>query len=366
MGQHTALFSVHQALDAKICPFAGYDMPLYYPLGSIKEHNWVRESAGLFDVSHMGQAFLRGPGVAELLSTLTPSSFLKTPANRAKYTVLTTKEGGVIDDLIITRVDEETFFLVLNAGRKEVDMAWIKEHMTPEQSLEYLEDRALLALQGPKAEEVLIEKTGIAGLADLPYMTWMRTDKDYFISRLGYTGEDGFEISVPADEAVNFFNSLQEDVRVEPIGLSARDSLRLEMGYPLYGHDIDETTSPIEADLSWVVGKTHNGFHGEEKILKQREEGTARKRISFKLRERGIAREGAALLSPEGKEVGKITSGGFSPSLNGAIGQGYVATEFAEEGTELAVDIRGKMIPVDVTSLSILPPNTKTQKRKAS
>lgn len=362
----TALYQVHVDSNAKICAFAGYDMPIQYPTGVIQEHEWVRENAGLFDVSHMGQAILKGVGAAQLLSTLTPSSFLNTKPGRARYTVLTNEKGGIIDDFIATRLDEKRFFLVINAGCKEKDLKWIKQHLTPDVSLEVLDKQSLIALQGAKAEKVLTEYLHLPALASLPYMSLQECSlpdgTPIYVSRLGYTGEDGFELSIPQNKVVEVWNALLMYPEVKSIGLAARDSLRLEMGYPLYGHDLTEETSPVEASLEWVVSKNHENFIGADRILKEKAQGCKQKRVGIKLLEKGIAREGSTIHSKEGNVIGTLTSGGFSPTLKQSIGQGYVETAYAEPGTELFIDVRGKKILAITHGLFFIKPRTKSIK----
>ncbi len=365
--KHTALHQQHIDDGAKMCPFAGYEMPIQYKLGVLNEHEWVRNHAGLFDVSHMGQVILEGNNIAQTLGKLTPSSFAKTPISRAKYTVLTNEEGGIIDDLIITRTGEERFFAVLNAGCKDKDMAWITSHLEKGQTLTYLDDRALIALQGPEAAELLALFIDGLDIDNMPYMTMAearlkQNGATVFVSRLGYTGEDGFEISVHEKDAANLWKEMTDRHRIEPIGLGARDSLRLEMGYPLYGHDIDDTTSPIEADLGWVVGKTHTGFIGETRIAKEKEHGTARKRVGVKLLEKGIAREESEITDAEGNAIGTLTSGSFSPSLKTAIGQGYVPSAYATHGTSVCVKVRNRLIAAEICDYSFVEAKTVSSK----
>ena len=357
----TPLANDHEALGAKIAPFAGYAMPIQYPLGVIKEHEWTREHAGIFDVSHMGQAIVSGEKAAEFFSTITPSAFYKTPAGMAKYTVLTNENGGIIDDLIITKMDEKKFFVVFNAARKDVDIDWMKKHLPENVIFMELANHALIALQGPKAETVLAKELAGVNLAALGYMRLAEAsfkDTSVFVSRLGYTGEDGFEISVPAEKASSLWKALLLHTDVKPVGLAARDSLRLEMGYPLYGHDLNETTTPVEAGLGWVIGKEHKGFIGAEKILPQLTSGARTKRVGVKLTAAGIAREGADIFVGAEK-IGTLTSGGFSPSLKAAIGQGYIAIAHAKEGTEVEVEVRGKRIPGVVHAIAFVPARTK-------
>lgn len=363
MNKKTHLYQEHVKLDAKMAPFAGYDMPINYALGVIKEHEWTRTNAGLFDVSHMGQAMVSGEKATEFFGRLTPSSFVKTPNSRAKYTVLTNEKGGIIDDLIITRVDANRFFVVFNAGRKEVDIAWFKKNLPAGVTFTELSDHALVALQGPKAERALTEEFPDSDLVNMPYMTLREAkwkDVDVIITRLGYTGEDGFEISIPAARASEFWNALLANPDVKPIGLAARDSLRLEMGYPLYGHDLTEETTPTEANLSWVMSKDHSGYIGAANIKAE----PARKRMGVKLLDAGIAREGSKIYS--GSEmIGELTSGGFSPSLKMAIGQGYIKTEFSREGQPVEVEVRGKRIPAEITGLAFMPARTKSSSLSA-
>ena len=248
----TVLYESHLAAGAKMGGFAGYDMPLYYTEGVIAEHNWTRTQAGLFDVSHMGQLFVSGPAAAQFLEYVTPSSFAALRPGRARYTVLTSQAGGIVDDLIVTRIAAERFFVVVNAGGKEADIDWLRTALFEDVVLEVLDDRALLALQGPAAADILQGACAI-DMAGLPYMSLraaaLPDGTEIMVSRLGYTGEDGFEISLPATAAPALWQTLLADSRVRPVGLAARDSLRLDMGYCLYGHDIDAMTTPVEAGL---------------------------------------------------------------------------------------------------------------------
>lgn len=357
----TALFDAHLAAGAKTGPFAGYDMPLYYKEGVLKEHEWVRSSAGLFDVSHMGQIYLEGTGVVAFLERITPANFTKTGHNVAKYTVMTNEQGGIVDDLIITRINDTKFFSVINAGCKEKDIAWMNDHLPADVKLTRLDDRALLALQGPKAEAALREVLGYDA-SDLGYMRLAYID-DLIISRLGYTGEDGFEISVPAMQAEALWNKLLANPLVKPIGLAARDSLRLEMGYPLYGHDIDDKTTPLEADLAWVMGKGNEGFIGASNVLGKT---PTRKRVALKLIDKGIAREGAEIRNDKNEVIGMLTSGGHSPTLKSAIGMGYVDVAYTELGTKLFVTVRGNNIAAEIAALPFIPARTKSVKKAAA
>lgn len=363
----TILHDEHVALGAKMGEFAGYDMPLYYKEGVLKEHEWVRSNAGFFDVSHMGQIILKGPGVVELLELLTPSDFYSKPHGRAQYTVLTNEDGGIIDDLIVTRLSDDEFFIVLNAGCKEKDIAWIRKHISGRIELDYMEDRVLLALQGPKAEQAL-DETLDCDVSNLPYMHIMGAQSpcgtDIFISRLGYTGEDGFELSMPFDLAKRAWNGFLKHDLVKPAGLAARDSLRLEMGYCLYGHDIDGNTSPVEADLSWVIGKDNTGFIGADRILAEKKNGASRKRVGIKLIDKGIAREGSEIFDEQGNKIGVLTSGGPSPSLKASIGQGYVPIDYAKAGEKVFVEVRGRKLASQVVNMPFIEPRTKSMKKK--
>ncbi len=363
----TALNQTHRDQDAKMVEFAGYDMPVQYKDGMLKEHEWVRsDNVGIFDVSHMGQFIAEGEGVAEFLSKITPSNFIIAKPNLAKYTVLTNPEGGIIDDLIITRLSDNKFFIVLNAGCKEKDEAWIRKNLPAAIKFEELADRSLVAVQGAKAEEILNSFLAEGNLTDLPYMNLgiykFNNGEEVFISRTGYTGEDGFEVSIKNSAAAQFWVDLSAKKEVKPIGLGARDSLRLEMGYPLYGNDLDETTSPIEAGLGWVVSKTNDKFIGKDRILKEKAEGPSKKRLGVKLLDRGIAREGCEIRK-NGKKIGSLTSGGFSPKLKTSIGQGYFNVSDVAIGDEVSAVIRDKEIKATITSPTFVEARTKTNKK---
>ena len=362
----TALHKLHIDLGAKMGEFAGYDMPLYYDEGVIKEHEWVRSSCGLFDVSHMGQAMVKGPGALEFVQKLTPSSFEKLGVDRTKYTVLMNPEGGIIDDLMITRTGENSFHFVINAGCKDKDIAWMKEHLTEGLEFIYFDEWALLALQGPKAEEVMSDVTGF-DLSNMPYMS-IRAENDntFFISRLGYTGEDGFELAVKNDEAEELAKKLLTHDAVKPIGLAARDSLRLEMGYALYGHEITAETSPVEAGLTWIISKSRSGYFGYERVHKHFSEGVPRKLVGIKLVDKGVAREGAEIRDENDNVVGVLTSGGHSPTLKESIGMGYVQSDLAKTGQKLFVNVRGRNIAAVVASLPFVPAKTKSAKKQAA
>lgn len=332
----TPLNNLHKELGGKMVEFAGYEMPIQFE-GIKPEHLWVRENAGLFDVSHMGQGILEGDDALEVVESITPTPFAKTPFGKAKYTVLLDENNGIIDDLIITKLSDTKFFFVYNAGCREKDEAFI---MSKTANFTPLPDRALIAVQGSKAKDI-VENT------PEEYMTIKITD-DIYVSRLGYTGEDGFEISVPADKAEDYARGLLKNEALKPIGLGARDSLRLEMGYPLYGHDISLETNPLEANLKWVVAKAkRDNFPAPQKL-----------RVGVEILDRAPAREGTKIFSIEGNEIGVITSGGFSPTLEKPIAQGYVNTEFAEAGTDIELEVRGRKIKAKTHKLNFLEPRT--------
>lgn len=365
----TALHENHVQLGAKMGEFAGYDMPLFYKEGVMKEHEWTRSHAGIFDVSHMGQVTIEGEGVVEFLEKITPSSFKDKAVGRAQYTVLTNEQGGIVDDLIITRLSENKFFTVINAGCKDKDIAWIKKHMPPHLMFYHMENHALIALQGRWAERIIHEIFDL-DVSELPYMHLMEAQTKYgtpiFISRLGYTGEDGFEISIPNDQAPEIWDQLTQHSEAKPVGLAARDSLRLEMGYALYGHDIDDTTTPIEADLGWVMSKKNTGFIGAERVLKDKENGPSRKRIGVRLTDPGVAREGAEIRDEQDRKIGALTSGGFSPSLQQSVGQGYVEAALANPGQKVFVNVRGRNLAAELCAMPFMPARTKSMKKKVA
>lgn len=358
--KQTPLHAIHLEQKAQMAEFAGYDMPIQYPTGVMAEHNWTRENAGIFDVSHMGQLTFEGENVAAFLEKLCPSTFSTLGNNVAKYSVLMNEEGGMIDDLIVTKLSNTKFFAVVNGGCKEKDIAWFKQHLPAGITLTHHEDRALIALQGPKAEKVLREALKIDA-SDLHYMRYMEFGGRCWVSRLGYTGEDGFEISMPAEDAATAWNRLMAHDDVKAVGLAARDSLRLEMGYPLYGHDIDATTSPIEADSAWIMGKRENtGFIGAKRVMAELENGASRKRVGVVITGRGVAREGAEVFDASGKtQIGVLTSGGFSPTLQKAIGQAYIDTAHAKTGKKINLRVRGRDIKAEITTMPFVATKTK-------
>lgn len=359
----TALYALHRELGARMVPFAGYDMPVQYPTGILTEHLHTREHAGLFDVAHMGQAFLSGPQVAAGLETLMAGDVLALAEGRTRYSQLLNVQGGILDDLMVTRLvphanGDERFFLVVNAAMKEQDFALISSAL-PHLRLEVLHERALLALQGPKAVSVLARL--LPDVATMSFMSWRAFPSIYgelYITRSGYTGEDGFEISVHNDHAVALARALLQAPEVAPIGLGARDSLRLEAGLCLYGHDMDARTTPIEAALTWSISKrrrAEGGFPGSAKIQQQLAQGPQQLRVGLMPEGRAVAREGALIVSEDGTEIGRVTSGGFAPTLNRPIAMGYVSKNHAAIGTELYLLVRQQKIKAVVTALPFVP-----------
>jgi len=364
--QRTPLYELHISLGAKMVPFAGYEMPVQYPLGVLKEHLHTREQAGLFDVSHMGQAFLIGPDhatTAAALEALVPADVLNLGRGRQRYSQLLTDDGGIIDDLMVTRsisaADDGRLFLVVNASRKEVDYAHIAGRLPKSVRLEPAPERALIALQGPAAVAVMAKLSDVAtSLGFMAASSGCVGGFDCHISRSGYTGEDGFEISVAADKAVDLAKLLLAQDGVQPIGLGARDSLRLEAGLCLYGHDIDETTSPVEAGLEWSIQKrrrSEGGFPGAKRIQDELTKGAKRRRVGIKPDGRAPAREGTEVLALLGDAIGKVTSGGFGPSVNGPVAMGYVAADYAGAGTPVNLMVRGKALSASIASLPFAP-----------
>jgi aminomethyltransferase len=360
----TPLHTAHIDANAKMAEFAGYDMPIQYPDGVMTEHNWTREHAGIFDVSHMGQITIQGESATEFLEKLTPSTFSTLKPNKAKYSVLMNDEGGMVDDFIVTKLNDNKYFSVVNGACKDKDIKWMQSHMPADLMMVHHEARALIALQGPQSEVVLREALSIDA-SELNYMSYME-HKDLFISRLGYTGEDGFEISMPEERAEAIWHKLSAHKEVKAIGLAARDSLRLEMGYPLYGHDIDDTTSPIEADIAWIMGKKDNkDFIGAKRVFDEIENGPSRKRVGIKITGKGVAREGAEVFDGETK-IGILTSGGFSPSLQKAIGQAYIDTDAIEMNKSINVRVRNRDIEAQIIDMPFMAAKTKKPVKKAA
>jgi len=357
----TCLHELHLSLGAKMVPFAGYEMPVQYPMGVMGEHQHTRAQAGLFDVSHMGQIILGGRGAAEALEALVPVDVQGLDAGRQRYAMFTNDAGGILDDLMIANRGDH-LFLVVNAACKAADTEHLMAHV---QGVEPLTDRALLALQGPAAEAALARLVpGVAAMRFMDVGTHVWADVEMWISRSGYTGEDGFEISLPEDRAEDFARALLEMDEVAPIGLGARDSLRLEAGLCLYGHDIDTTTTPVEAGLRWAIQKVRRkggaragGFPGAERILAELEGGPARLRVGLRPEGRAPMREGTALFSSDdaGAAVGAVTSGGFGPSVGAPVAMGYVPRDLATPETPLWGEVRGKRLPARVVPLPFHP-----------
>lgn len=359
----TPLHAVHVELGAKMVPFAGYDMPVQYPLGVKKEHLHTRQAAGLFDVSHMGQLRLHGVDAAAALERLVPVDVIDLPVGKQRYAIFTNPQGGILDDLMVANLGDH-LFLVVNAACKAQDIAHLTAHLPAGVELEVLEDRALLALQGPKAAMILAQwQPAVEQMRFMDIQNLSINGIECIVSRSGYTGEDGFEISVPADQAVVFAQALAEHPDVEWIGLGARDSLRLECGLCLYGHDLDETTTPVEASLLWAIqpvrrigGERAGGFPGAEIILKQIEsKQVARKRIGLVGQTKAPVREGTELFDAEGNKVGIVTSGTVGPTAEQPISMGYVRADLAVIGHELLAEVRGKMLPMTVEKMPFVP-----------
>jgi aminomethyltransferase len=356
----TPLYELHVAQGARMVTFAGYSMPIQYKSGIIAEHLHTREKAGLFDVSHMGQAVLSGVEAARALETLVPADIAGLAPGRQRYTQFLDENGGILDDLMVTRLPgrEERIGLIVNASNKEADFVHLQRNL-PDVKLEVLAGRALLALQGPKAAEVLAEV--LPGVETMAFMLWREFDWDgiaLFVSRSGYTGEDGYEISLPGEHARVFAERLLSDERVAPIGLGARDSLRLEAGLCLHGHDIDAGTSPLEAGLAWSIQKRRRqegGFPGAGRVQRELVEGPARRRAGLELAGKAPAREGADVTAPDGRKIGRVTSGGFAPSLGRPIAMAYVESDFAAPRTDLNIIVRGTPLTARVVPMPFVP-----------
>jgi len=352
--RRTPLDALHRRLGAKMVPFAGYEMPVQYPAGIMAEHLHCRAGAALFDVSHMGQAALHGADAIAAFERLVPSDIAGLPLGRQRYTVLLNEAGGILDDLMVARAEPERLALVVNASRKASDFAHLAEHCGTD-SLEIPEDRALLALQGPLAASVLARFAPEA--AALPFMgvaAVTLAGTPALVSRSGYTGEDGFEISLPAAQAEPAARALLDQPEVGPAGLGARDVLRLEAGLCLYGNDIDELTTPVEAGLTWVIAKRRRergDFPGAAAILDQLAKGPHRRRVGIVPEGRAPARGGTDIVAPDGTAAGTVTSGGFSPSLNAPIAMGYVRYDLSPVGSALHLLVRGKPLPARVAAL---------------
>lgn len=347
----TPLYETHVKLGAKIVPFAGWQMPLSYS-GVTDEHQVVRTAVGLFDISHMGRFELSGKGAEAYLERLTPGPVHKMQRGSAQYSMLLNENGGIIDDIYLYKRGVDRFFVIVNAANLEKDFKWMTRHLPPGVELKDVSgETAMLALQGPKSWEALVQIIPF-GKSEIALRNFIETElvpargAKALIARTGYTGEKGYELVVPAEVAETVWNALLEAgkaERIKPAGLGSRDTLRLEMGYPLYGHDMNEETTPIEADLERFIdfGKD---FIGKEALLRKREKGLQRKLIGFELLAGGVPREGHPIYSDQ-KEIGKVASGNFSPSLRKGIGMGYVDPRYSEEGSEILIDIRGKATP---------------------
>ncbi len=370
----TPLHALHTRLGARMAEFGGYDMPIQYADGIMAEHNWTRAHAGLFDVSHMGPSFLSLPElgggeeahrkVSALVEKLVPSDIAGLAPGKVQLTVLLDTNGGIVDDLMIGRPSRDdqqgSLYIVVNAGTKDNDFALIQKAAGGEAKLRRADDRALIAIQGPEAEAV------VAGIlpdaVPLTFMTFRQIRDtpfgDIVATRCGYTGEDGFEILVPAEHGEAFANRLLEDSRVKPIGLGARDSLRLEGGMCLYGHDIDISKTPVAASLSWMISKARcerGDFPGADRILRELKEGVPSKRVGIRPLGRAPAREGTEIQNVDGETIGVVTSGGFGPTVNGPVAQGYVDTTYAKAGTPLKLIVRGKTLEAEVATLPFVP-----------
>lgn len=358
----TPLYNLHVELGAKIVPFAGYEMPVQYPSGIIKEHNHTRTQAGLFDVSHMGQVRLSGANAAAALETLVPVDIIDLPAGSQRYALFTNEQGGILDDLMVAN-SGDSLFVVVNAACKQQDIAHMRAHLSSRCQVEELADRALLAIQGPAAAAVMTRLAPETGkMIFMAHGPVTLVGVPCLISRSGYTGEDGYEISVPAAKAEELARLLLAQPEVAPIGLGARDSLRLEAGLCLYGHDIDTTTTPVEGSLLWALSKPRRrdgarpgGYPGAEVIFEQIASGVARKRVGLLPKGKMPVREGAELVDENGRVVGKVTSGGFGPTLGGPVAMGYVETALSKIGTALNALVRGKPVPIEVAKTPFVP-----------
>ena len=352
--QKTALYNFHKNLGAKFVPFAGYEMPIQYKEGIVKEHISTRESAGFFDVSHMGQLFISGNKSSEQsLEKIIPLDFKEIKMNQSKYSFLINEKGGVIDDLIITRV-KDGFSIILNAACKDNDIKEIAKCLNSDSKYELSKDLSLIALQGPKSESIL--ESIIKGIKQLKFMNggyFQFQGKKIYITRSGYTGEDGFEISVP-NTNVESFTKLLSEKGAKPIGLGARDTLRLEAGLCLYGHELNEDINPVQANLKWAISKRRReegGFKGWENIKNDLEKGVSRIRVGIKPLGRIIAREGTKIFSSSGEEIGVITSGTFGPSVNSPVAMGYIKSKFSEINNKILLEVRGKKHEAVVSKL---------------
>lgn len=351
-----ALNDIHHSLNAKMVPFAGFNMPVSYEGVNI-EHETVRKDVGVFDVSHMGEFLISGENALELIQKISSNDASKLIDGKAQYSCMPNEDGGIVDDLIIYRFNEDKYLLVVNASNIEKDWNWIAQHNTMDATMKDLSDEySLLAIQGPKAAEAMQSLTEV-NLKEIKFYSFEIAEfagvKNVIISATGYTGSGGFEIYLKNEDAETIWNKVFEagaDYGIKPIGLAARDTLRLEMGYCLYGNDIDDTTSPIEAGLGWITKFTKD-FINAEALQKQKEEGPKRKLIAFELDERGIPRQGYDIVNANGEVIGNVTSGTMSPSLDKGIGMGYIPTEMAKANEKIFIQIRKKAIPATLVKL---------------
>ncbi|MFA0441434.1 glycine cleavage system aminomethyltransferase GcvT [Vibrio sp. 10N.222.51.C12] len=359
----TPLHALHVEVGAKMVPFAGYDMPVQYPLGVKKEHLHCRDAAGLFDVSHMGQLRLHGENAAKVLESLVPVDIVDLPVGKQRYAFFTNDQGGIMDDLMVANLGDH-LFVVVNAACKDQDITHLEAHLTDGVEMEVIQDRALLAIQGPKAAQVLARFA--PEVADMLFMDVRNISllgADCIVSRSGYTGEDGYEISVPAEHAEALARKLTSEDEVEWIGLGARDSLRLECGLCLYGHDLDTTTTPVEASLLWGIqkvrrldGERAGGFPGADIILEQiTTKAVDRKRVGLVGQTKAPVREGAVLFDADDNEIGVVTSGTAGPTAGKPVSMGYVKTEFAPLGTEVFAEVRGKKLAMTIEKMPFVP-----------
>ncbi len=348
----------HRARGGRMVEFAGYHMPVQYE-GIMAEHLWTRESAGLFDVSHMGQLTFTGENVVAALEALLPADIAGLPMNKARYSLLLTEQGGILDDLMLTRQDDARIYMVVNGATKYDDIAHMIEHLPDDVTLNLMEDHALLAVQGPEAVAALARVVpGVDALVFMQAAAFAWQGHDLWISRSGYTGEDGCEISVPAEAVEALADALLAQPEVKPIGLGARDSLRLEAGLPLYGHDLDEETTPVMADLGFALSKRRReagDFPGAARIAAEREGGAVLKRVGLLVEGRQPVREGATVVDADGSTVGRVTSGGFAPSVGAPIAMAYVPAALAAPGTTIQLAQRGKVHQATVAAMPFVP-----------
>ena len=355
----TALNKIHKALGAKMLPFAGFEMPIQYE-GVNAEHEIVRNKVGVFDVSHMGNFFVSGKDALDFLQYITSNDVAKLKPGKIQYSCFPNEQNGIVDDLLVYQLDDDRYMLVVNGANLDKDWAWINKHAQNfEVKLEDLSDQySILAVQGPDSPKLMQKLAGdSADLENLKYYTWTKADlaghKDILVSATGYTGEKGYEIYVKNEWVKDVWNALfeaGEEFGLKPIGLGARDTLRLEKGYCLYGNDIDDTTSPIEAGLGWITKFTKD-FINSENLKKQKEQGVSRKLVGFKLKDKGIARHGYDIVDENGQKIGYVTSGTMSPTLKEAIGMGYIPVEKAKPGSEIWIQIRKKQVPAEVVKM---------------